>query len=71
MAQTAEEFLAKARQAGARYIVYSRLEASMWRGLESLSDPQVLPADFTLVYRHGPTETLVYEIARTGNGASR
>ena len=62
MAQSAEEFLEKARELGARYVVYSDREASLWRGLKSLRDPGALPAGLTVIYRHDPSHTLIYEV---------
>lgn len=62
LAETADEYLVKAREIGARYIVYSDSEASQWPGLKSLSNPDALPKDFKLIYLHEPTRTLVYEI---------
>ncbi len=62
-AQSAEEFLSYARSTHARYIVYSDMEASAWTGLKSLSDPEKLPHAFHLIYRHEPTNTLIYEVA--------
>jgi 4-amino-4-deoxy-L-arabinose transferase-like glycosyltransferase len=59
---TADQYLAKAREIGARYLVYSDFEASIWPGLKSFKDPEVLPPGFTLIYRHEPTHTLIYEI---------
>jgi hypothetical protein len=62
-AESAEEFLAYARSTHARFIVYSDSEASTWKGLKSLSDPDKLPGAFHLIYRHEPTNTLIYEVA--------
>lgn len=67
LAENAAGFLAAARENHARYIVYSDAEASGWQGLESLKDPDALPDAFTLIYRHEPTHTLVYEIASQEN----
>lgn len=63
LAKTADEYLVKARDIKARYIVYSDYEASLWSGLKSLSAPKALSQDFKLIYRHKPTNTLIYEIA--------
>jgi hypothetical protein len=59
---TAEDYLAKAREIGARHIVYSDFETIFWPALKSLRDPKALPDAFKLIYRHEPTRTLVYEI---------
>ena len=62
---TADEWYGKAIEVGARYIVYSDLYASQyWPGLKSLRDPSILPSRFQLIYRHKPTNTLIYEIDR-------
>lgn len=58
----AEEFLAGSRRMGARYVVYSPPEASLWPALESLRDPEAVPAGFALVKRHEPSGVLIYEV---------
>lgn len=65
LAESAEEFRAYARTVGARYVVYSDYEASIWKGLNSLSDPTTLPDSFQLIYRHEPTNTIIYEVRNT------
>ncbi len=62
-AESAEEFLLYARSTHARFVVYSDGEALTWKGLKSLRDPDKLPGAFHLVYRHEPTNTLIYEVA--------
>jgi len=62
LANTSQEFLAKAREIGARYIVYSEFEASLWPGLKSLRNASAMPGRFKLIYTHYPTRTLIYEI---------
>jgi 4-amino-4-deoxy-L-arabinose transferase-like glycosyltransferase len=62
LAETANDFLLKAREIGARYIVYSDFDASLWPGLKSLRDPSTLPKSFKLIYAHTPSHTLIYEI---------
>ena len=62
LANTSEEYLVKAREIGARYIVYSRFEASLWPGLNSLRNPDAIAGGFKLIYTHNPTRTLIYEI---------
>lgn len=62
LAETADEFLVKAREIGARYIVYSDLEASLWPNLKSLSDPRTVPNSFKLIYSHKQNHLLIYEI---------
>ncbi|HWW86133.1 MAG TPA: glycosyltransferase family 39 protein [Vicinamibacterales bacterium] len=61
-AESAEEYLAYARSTHARYIVYSDAEASGWKGLKSLGDPEKLPQAFHLIYRDQPTNTIIYEV---------
>jgi hypothetical protein len=68
-AETVDDFIGEARKVGARYIIYSDLEASQWPGLRSLSDPSALPDDFRLVYCHEPTNTLIYEINKSKRGS--
>ena len=69
MAQTAEEWLGKARGIGARYIVYSdRYAKRYWSGLQSLRDPTTLPSNFQLIYHHKPTNTILYEINSSSRG---
>ena len=62
MAETAEEFLAAAREAHARYVVYSDPEAARWPGLESLRDPAAVPEGLRLIYQHEAGHTLIYEV---------
>jgi hypothetical protein len=62
--ETPNEYLTKAREIGARYIVYSKREELYWPGLRSFGHPDTLPADFKLIYRHEPTGTLIYEIEK-------
>ena len=47
---------------GARYLVYSERGARQWPALEVLREPERVPDDFELIYRHEPTHTLVYEL---------
>ena len=62
LATNASDYLEKAREVNASYIVYSDYEASLWKGLESLSNPKVLPNKFKLIYTHLPTNTLIYKV---------
>jgi 4-amino-4-deoxy-L-arabinose transferase-like glycosyltransferase len=62
LANTATEYLAVARTNNAKYIVYSDYEATLWEGLKSLANPQQLPQEFRLIYRHIPSNTLIYQI---------
>ena len=57
-----ELFLRRAREMGARYLVYSERGARQWPALEVLREPERVPDDFELIYRHEPTHTLVYEL---------
>jgi len=57
----------KMREQKVRYIVYSGDEAKYWEGLKALSDPAHVPKSFRLIYEHGPTETLVYEIQKSSD----
>jgi len=63
LASTANEYLAKAQEIGAKYLVYSDYEASLWSGLKSLSNPRDVPSLLQLVYHHRPTNTLIYEVS--------
>jgi 4-amino-4-deoxy-L-arabinose transferase-like glycosyltransferase len=62
LAETADDFLLKAREIGARYIVYSDFDASLWPGLKSLRDPSALPKSFKLIYSHKQSHMLLYKI---------
>jgi 4-amino-4-deoxy-L-arabinose transferase-like glycosyltransferase len=62
LAETADDFLLKAREIGARYIVYSDFDASLWPGLKSLRDSSALPKSFKLIYSHKQSHMLIYEI---------
>ncbi len=62
LANTATEYLVVARTNNAKYIVYSDYEATLWEGLKSLANPQQLPQEFRLIYRHMPSNTLIYQI---------
>ena len=64
VADTLEDYVAKAKEREVRYIVYSEHEEQYWSGLKALSDPGRMPKEFRLIYEHGPTKTLVYEIQR-------
>ena len=64
LAKNAEEYLAEARKIQASYIVYSDYEATLYPGLKFLENPQSVPQNFQLIYRHQPSNTLVYEIKK-------
>ena len=59
---TSDEYLEKAREMGARYLLYAEREAALWAPLNSFSDPNAIPEDFELIYRHVPTNSLLYEV---------
>jgi len=61
LAQTTTEYLDAAREINADYLVYSDYEASLWSGLNALSNPDNLAKEFQVIYRHQPTETIVYQ----------
>jgi len=65
VASSADEYIALARKIGARYIVYSDREASIWPGLKCLRDPGAVPKGLNLILRHAPTHTMIYELADT------
>jgi hypothetical protein len=62
LGRSAEDFVAKARALGARFIVYSEVDAKIWPPLESLRDPDAVPDALTVVYRHEPSKTIIYKI---------
>ncbi len=62
LATSANEYLDEAKEINASYIVYSDYEATLWKGLESLRNPKILPNKFKLIYTHLPTNTLIYEV---------
>lgn len=62
LATSANEYLDKAKEIDASYIVYSDYEATLWKGLKSLSNPKTLPDKFKLIYTHPQTNTLIYEV---------
>ncbi|NEO54788.1 MAG: glycosyltransferase family 39 protein [Okeania sp. SIO3B5] len=62
LANTANEYISKAKEIGAKYVVYSDYEASLWSGLNSLSSPKNLPPSLQLIYHYQPTNTLIYQI---------
>jgi hypothetical protein len=62
LAKDAEDFVTKAREAGARYVVYSARDATQWDGLKSLANPENVPAELKIVHRHAPSETIIYEV---------
>lgn len=62
LANTANEYISKAKEIGAKYIVYSDYEASLWSGLNCLSNPKNLPPSLQLIYHYKPTNTLIYKI---------
>ncbi len=57
-----ELFLRRAREMGARYLVYSERGARLWPALEAFREPERVPDGFELIYQHEPTHTLVYEL---------
>ena len=59
---TSDEYLEKAREMGARYLLYTEREAALWTPLNSFSDPNAIPEGFELIYRHVSTNSLLYEI---------
>ena len=62
LAKNANEYLDKSKEINASYIVYSDYETRLWKGLESLSNPKILPNKFKLIYTHPPTNILIYEV---------
>ncbi|RJP80529.1 MAG: hypothetical protein C4522_08015 [Desulfobacteraceae bacterium] len=60
--ENAEDYISKAREIGAKFIIYSDKEGSLWPSLESLADPGDVRKDLDLIYSHKPTNTLVYEL---------
>lgn len=62
LAETTNQYLKRAREERARYLVYSDLEAAYWPGLKSFADPRVVPKSFKLIYQHKQSNTLIYEI---------
>jgi glycosyl transferase family 2/dolichyl-phosphate-mannose-protein mannosyltransferase len=63
LAQSAVDFLARARAMHARYLVYTAEEESIWPPLASLRDPSTVPDGLRLLYRYDPVRLLVYEVA--------
>jgi len=61
LANTVDEYLKKAQKIGAKYLVYSDYEASLWSGLTVLSNPENLPPSLQLIYHHQATNTLIYQ----------
>jgi 4-amino-4-deoxy-L-arabinose transferase-like glycosyltransferase len=62
LAKNAEEYLVKAREHKASYLVYSDYEASIWPGLKSFKNPQTVSPNFKLIYQHQSSQTLIYKI---------
>jgi 4-amino-4-deoxy-L-arabinose transferase-like glycosyltransferase len=62
LAKTADEYLVKAKEINASYIVYSDYEAELWPGLKALSNPQAISKHFKLIYQDRSSNTLVYKI---------
>jgi hypothetical protein len=60
--ENADDYISKAREIGAKFIIYSDYEQSLWRSLQSLSVPRDVREDLNLIYSHTPTNTLVYEL---------
>ncbi|GKS58408.1 hypothetical protein YTPLAS18_19350 [Nitrospira sp.] len=59
-----EQYVSKIDKEHVRFVVYSKHEQAYWPGLAALSDPDRLPPQFTVLYRHAPSETILYEIRR-------
>jgi hypothetical protein len=62
VADSWELYARKAREGGARYVVYSDHEQTYWKGLGALKDSTQAPPPFRLIYKHEPSRTLIYEI---------
>lgn len=62
LAKTADEYLVKAKEIKANYIVYSNYEAELWPGLKALSNPQAITKHFKLIYQDRASNTLIYKI---------
>jgi hypothetical protein len=62
LAKTPDDFHRWARANGARFLLYTDFEASLWRGLEPFADPRRVAPDFRLLHRHERDRTLLYEI---------
>jgi hypothetical protein len=62
LADTPGEFHRWARENGARFLLYTDFEASLWRGLQRFADPRGLSPEFRLLYRQPEDRTLLYEI---------
>ena len=64
--ETADHYLAKAKEISARYIAYSDIEAKIWPGFKSLANPDTVPDGLRLIYHHKPSNTLIYEVNTNG-----
>jgi hypothetical protein len=57
-----DNYFHRVRELRARFLVYSDRDARKWPGLRVLSDPERVPEGLQLIYRHKPSNTLVYEV---------
>ncbi len=62
LVNTPEEYLFEAKLSKARFIIYSEVEAEIWPALKTFAEPQNLPKEFRLIYKHEHSNTLLYEI---------
>jgi hypothetical protein len=61
-ATTPDEFLKASVEYGARFIVYSNSDASLWPGLNSLRNPDDLSGQFQLIYEDHNDHIKIYKI---------
>lgn len=66
VADSLDQYLATVAAEGIRFLVYSKHEEDYWPGLRVLSEPDRLPQAYRVIYEHGPSRTIVYEIAGAG-----
>jgi hypothetical protein len=64
VADSLDQYLATVTAEGVRFLVYSKHEEDYWPGLRALSEPDRLPKAYRVIYEHGPSRTIVYEIER-------
>ncbi|BCA55530.1 hypothetical protein W02_26700 [Nitrospira sp. KM1] len=62
VADSLDQYLATVAGEHIRFLVYSEHEEDYWPGLHSLSQPNQLPKGYRVIYQHGPSRTIVYEI---------
>jgi hypothetical protein len=70
-ANTAEEYLARARREGIHYIMYTPQQEGGWPNAAVLRDPKLVPPGLNPVFVHRPSGAIVYKVEPQVDTTSR